>query len=215
MRKEIRTESRNTELIAERRSQIVCAAAKLMMKNGFHRTTIRQIAHASKITVGTIYYYIGSKEDILRMMIDIPNSRLIELGDSINNSIDAMSCTALISLAIERYFRLVDELQDIWLFNFTESKNLPLDSLEIVLKSYIYFVGVLERVLSRGHQNGEFHIGDVRLTAQNIISIGLSWTHARWLLRPDYTITDFIEKQTSMILSHICARDAEYAQTSK
>ncbi|MBS0529403.1 MAG: helix-turn-helix transcriptional regulator, partial [Proteobacteria bacterium] len=47
------------------RDSILKAAAMLFRRQGYSATTLRQIAATAKIEAGSIYYYFGSKEQIL------------------------------------------------------------------------------------------------------------------------------------------------------
>ncbi|MCG8382788.1 MAG: TetR/AcrR family transcriptional regulator, partial [Gammaproteobacteria bacterium] len=47
------------------RTQILDAAAKLFRKHGYATTTLRLIANEANLKAGSIYYYFGSKEEIL------------------------------------------------------------------------------------------------------------------------------------------------------
>jgi AcrR family transcriptional regulator len=53
------------ELIEKRRGQIIAAAIELFGKNGYHSTTIRDIAKRAEVSIGTIYQYVSDKEDVL------------------------------------------------------------------------------------------------------------------------------------------------------
>lgn len=51
--------------IEKKHKQIVFGACKIFYKKGFHSTTIREIAKASKMSMGQLYHYISSKDDVL------------------------------------------------------------------------------------------------------------------------------------------------------
>lgn len=46
------------------RERLILAAAQLIHKQGFARTTLAEIAEASKVAVGSVYYYFRTKDDI-------------------------------------------------------------------------------------------------------------------------------------------------------
>src|ERR1700723_4374381 len=48
-----------------RRRQIIAAASELFARNGFEGTSIRDIAAASGVLSGSLYYHFPSKEDLL------------------------------------------------------------------------------------------------------------------------------------------------------
>ena len=56
---------KNEGLIESRRKQIVQGAVKVFSEKGFHKATVREIADAAGVTMGTMYNYVRTKEDIL------------------------------------------------------------------------------------------------------------------------------------------------------
>ena len=59
---------KNTELIKERRRQILDAALALILSKGYHATTLRDISEETGINVSSIYDYFHNKADILRVL---------------------------------------------------------------------------------------------------------------------------------------------------
>lgn len=53
----------------KRREKLIQAAARLFNKNGYDRTTVRQIAAEVGLTSGSIFYYFESKEVLLEEVI--------------------------------------------------------------------------------------------------------------------------------------------------
>ena len=51
-------------LIEKRREQMIRGAVKLFKEKGFHRATTREIAKAAGFSIGTLYEYIRTKEDV-------------------------------------------------------------------------------------------------------------------------------------------------------
>jgi AcrR family transcriptional regulator len=54
----------------DRREDILKASLHLFARNGFHGTSMRDIARAANITEGLIYHYFASKRDLFRAIID-------------------------------------------------------------------------------------------------------------------------------------------------
>ena len=69
-RKSIPTLVKNASLGWERRAILVDAAVELFINKGFHQTTTWQIAKAAGFSIGTLYEYIASKEDVLYLVCD-------------------------------------------------------------------------------------------------------------------------------------------------
>lgn len=70
-------DSRRERRIARRRAHILDAAATVFARQGFHRTTTKDIAEAADIAEGTIYNYFNSKEDLVIGLLE----RLASLED--------------------------------------------------------------------------------------------------------------------------------------
>ncbi len=74
------------ERAAERKLNIVKAAAKLFSEKGYHDATVEEIARELKYTKGSIYYYISSKQDLLFQCHDLAMNLLLENIEKIKNS---------------------------------------------------------------------------------------------------------------------------------
>jgi AcrR family transcriptional regulator len=53
----------------ERRSAIIKAAAEVFKTNGFHSTTMSDVAAALNLDRASLYYYIGSKEELFHEVV--------------------------------------------------------------------------------------------------------------------------------------------------
>jgi len=62
--------TKDPELVRDRREQLIRAALEVFQEKGFHTTTVRDIGRAAGLTQGTIYNYVRSKEDILFLVCD-------------------------------------------------------------------------------------------------------------------------------------------------
>ncbi|MCA1845628.1 MAG: TetR/AcrR family transcriptional regulator [Actinobacteria bacterium] len=60
----------DADLVERRRAQIVEAATRLVARQGFARTVVRDIAEEANISVGLVYEYVRSKEDILFLVYE-------------------------------------------------------------------------------------------------------------------------------------------------
>ncbi len=55
----------------EKRYQTIFKAAeRLFAKQGYHKTSMEQIANRAEVSVGTVYFYFKNKEDLLVHLID-------------------------------------------------------------------------------------------------------------------------------------------------
>lgn len=190
-------------LVQRRREQIIEAAVELFISKGFHKTTTREISQASGFSIGTLYEYIESKEDVLYLVCeDIHQKiekRLQEVIVEDSNTID------MLRSAISGFFRVMDEMQDRVLLIYQEIKSLPKEQMRYVLQKEQEITGYFEKILRRGMEDGSLKIDEksIFLMAHNIVILGEMWTFRRWALQKKYTLEEYTEMQTSLILQEL------------
>ena len=182
---------------------MIKGAISLFKQKGFHRTTTREIAKASGFSIGTLYEYIRQKEDVLYLVCDRiydeVRERMEKAIDTRQGSIESLK------LAIAYYFKVVDELQDEVLVMYQEAKSLSKDSLPYVLDKELQMVGMFEKILRSCVDNGVFDLNEqeIQLFAHNIFVLGQMWGFRRWALKKLYTLDEYIELQTDLLLKGI------------
>jgi TetR/AcrR family transcriptional regulator, cholesterol catabolism regulator len=60
---------KNPILVRERRAALVRAAIDVFAEKGYHAARVADVARAAGIAPGTVYNYVGSKEDLLHMVV--------------------------------------------------------------------------------------------------------------------------------------------------
>jgi len=72
-----KVEKAKEEKVNLRRSQILAAARKCIIRHGFHATTMSQLSDLSGLSVGIIYRYFSNKEELINEIVKkIVNKRL-------------------------------------------------------------------------------------------------------------------------------------------
>ncbi|MGH3561525.1 MAG: TetR/AcrR family transcriptional regulator, partial [Mycobacterium sp.] len=61
---------------SERRDEILAAAKVVFARNGFHATTIADIAKQAGLAYGLIYWYFGSKDDLFHALMAVEEEAL-------------------------------------------------------------------------------------------------------------------------------------------
>jgi AcrR family transcriptional regulator len=202
----IRTFSPDEKLVAERREQIAKCAAHLFVKKGFDRTGIREIAKACNMTIGNLYHYIGKKEDIIFLALKYGLSQNYAFVEKVSNNLDKLNPVDALTRAIDHYFRHIDNTKEFTTFLYRELKSFrPIIRL-LVLESEASIVGAFEKVFIKGCEEGEFVVNDVRLIANNIVTLGEMWAVKQWIFKKQYTIDEYIKLQTEQILRQLCAK---------
>lgn len=202
-RKAIPSMVKDPLLIERRREQIIEAAVGLFISKGFHKTTTREISQASNFSIGTLYEYIESKEDVLYLVCDAIH-REVEKGLK-EVIVEAATTVDILKAAISGFFQVMDQMQDRVLLIYQEIKSLPKDLMVYVLQKEQEITGYFEKILRRGLEDGSLNIDEktIPLMAHNIVVLGEMWTFRRWALQKKYTLEEFTEIQTSLILREL------------
>lgn len=96
---EIKTDGRTSP--SSRRQDILDAAEICFVRNGFHRTTMQDLARQAGMTAGNIYHYFRSKEAVVVGLADREHDRAAILIEEMERAGDRRG--ALMSI-LERYF---------------------------------------------------------------------------------------------------------------
>jgi AcrR family transcriptional regulator len=199
--KEIPTQVKNPELVGRRRRQIIDAAVQLFIDNGFHKTTTRQIASAAAISIGALYEYIASKEDILYLVCDAIHAEVERgLAEAMERAQKGKNRLAEV---IHEYFLVCHRMNDHILLIYQETQSLPPKWRKMVLENEVRITGLFTSVLVRLMAAGDLPQMDSRsidLIAHNISVLGHMWTFRRWFLACHYSVDDYIALQTGFIL---------------
>ncbi|MFD2629324.1 TetR/AcrR family transcriptional regulator [Oceanobacillus kapialis] len=188
---------KDKELVEKRRKQMIQGALNLFKEKGFHRTTTREIAKESGFSIGTLYEYIRTKEDVLFLVCDA-------IYEQVQNRLTAVihvkgsPLEKLVSV-IDAYFRLMDEMQEEIVIMYQEVKSLKKNSKEYVLQKEREMVQMLEKVIVTCLPESVTS-KDAMLLANNIFIQGQMWSFRRWMLHREFTIDEYIERQTQLIL---------------
>ncbi len=192
---------KDTTLVEKRRNQIISGALSLFKKKGFHRTTTREIAKESGFSIGTLYEYIRTKEDVLFLVYEAINNHVYKHLEKVIDSKEP-SIENLVFI-IDSYYRLMDEMQEEVIILYQEVKSLETNVKEIVLQKEREMVLMLKRAIMRCVSE-ESPKEEIELIANNIFVQGHMWGFRRWMLHRKFSIDKYIEMQTRLILQSLC-----------
>jgi len=199
----VRTFSPNNGLVEERRGQIAQAALHLIAVRGIEKTSIREIAAASEMTVGNLYHYIGTREDIIHLAINHGLDQVRKLIREIDDSCETLEPREALRAAIDRYIRYHHANWEGTVFLYKEmgsfSPSLRLPVIEVNSHMHDAFI----RIIKNGCKTGIFAAANIDMVASTIVSMGDMWALKRWQFKKSYTLEKYISSLTEMILGLI------------
>lgn len=202
-KREVLASVKDERLVEKRRTQMIKGAVTLFKEKGFHRTTTREIAKASGFSIGTLYEYIRTKEDILYLVCDFIYDEVQEkLQKEIKQSDGTLES---LKLTIAYFYKVMDDMQDEVLVMYQEVKALTKDALPYVLNKELRMVGMFEKVITKCVENGELSLTEkqISLVSHNIFVQGQMWSFRRWALHKQYTLQEYVELQTQLLIQNV------------
>lgn len=178
---QIPTKIKNENLVQKRRQQIILAAIKLIEQKGFHKTTLRDLSQETKISLGNIYDYIGSKEDVLLLihmfMADLVDQELNKIMETIDDPVQK-----LIQM-IGAEFNLQCQWAGAILTIYREAHRLKKNNLKKLFKREREHIEKYEVVIRDCIKKGVFREVNVRLVVNLIKFIVDAWILCQWDLK--------------------------------
>ncbi len=164
---EVQTNIKNKDLVSKRRKQIINAASKLFFEKGFDQTTMREISRASGLTMGSLYDYVRSKDDILVLVYkDVIERFRLGLGGNDQTGLDVNpdNLEIILRRSMKQMYKLSKAVQLLYRESWSRRKNVHLQMREIDRTH----VENLTRLLVKGQQRGSFQIKNPEVTADLI-----------------------------------------------
>lgn len=196
------TSVKDTQLIEKRRAEMIRGSVQLFKQKGFHRTTTREIAKAAGFSIGTLYEYIRTKEDVLYLVCD-------SIYDQVKSRIEQMDLEQgtleNLKLGISHFFYVIDEMQDEVQVLYQEVKSLSKDVLPYVLEKEEEMTAMVEKLIQRCVDNGVLDMDKdhVRILAQNIFVLAQMWGFRRWMLQENFELEEYINLQINLLFEGV------------
>lgn len=196
----VQTSVKDESLIEIRRLQIVNGAVNLFKEKGFHRATTREIAKAAGFSIGTLYEYIRTKEDVLYLVSDHIYDKVKQQLAEINSDTGTVD---ELKEAIKQYFYLINRMSDEFTIMYQETKSLSKEAMHYVFDKEFEMVRLFEGIIKNCLPSigKELTEKEVFLAANHIVVQGQAWAFRKWAFKKRYTIEEYVEDQTKLILS--------------
>jgi AcrR family transcriptional regulator len=199
-KKEVKTRIKNPKLIDQRRKQIIDGAIKVFSAKGFHSATVRELAEASGLTMGSMYNYIRSKEDIVFIVYDYITKIL---RDEVTGAISGLTDSKeRLKVALRQTLSTIYEYQDIVMFIYKASTFLDRESLHEVLERETEYIELFENLLRDYFKGIDVDENRLRLAADLLTYIPVIVTFRRWSLRQRFESMDMVMKGIHDFILH-------------
>ncbi len=191
--------------LQEGQERIAAAALNLFLQSGYHNTSVREIAQKAGLSVGSVFNYFTSKEEILFFLLSYGQIRT-ESGFQKQRAEferlkrDGASPQDLFLRAYEQYAALTDELRRNTVLAYQETKSLTLAERKRFLQGEERIQHFFEEIIAYGIDQGVFPDGNVRLKAHCLLVLAQSWAVRHWALSSFTKLDEYLEPLKSIAL---------------
>jgi AcrR family transcriptional regulator len=161
----------------ERAEEVYSAALRLFHEKGYHATSMQDIAAAVGLYKGSLYHYIGRKEDLLiRVFERAMGSLLAEVERVVADA--SLSPRQQLQLVIQAHVSAVADHRDALTVYLYEFRALTGESLDNVRAQRERYRALVETIVSRGVQIGDFATPDAGIATLGLLGM-CNWV-AQW-----------------------------------
>jgi AcrR family transcriptional regulator len=162
------------EVVASPRARdaIKKIAAQLIAERGYHSTSLRQLANEAGITLGTLYHYFPSKEELLSELIDDAMRPLLETLDRVGRRAEADPVDALRQMVESFILIALEELgRALVLIADNELNALSPAPFERALRQRDEYEHAMLDVVEAGVRRGVFDVPNPKLAVYAMLAI--------------------------------------------
>lgn len=189
------------ELVAKRQAQILQAAVELYGRQGYHVTTIKEVAQRAGVSVGLIYQYVHDKEDVLFLAVaEVLESYLREVPRALTGLTDPMErfCTA-----VRAYARVIDERIEATLLVYRETKSLRRERRDLIKQKETESNKLISDCIEQCVREGLFDDVDVELFTYQIVMFCHAWALKAWRFQGRMTIDEYVDRGLKLMLNPV------------
>ena len=177
---------------------------KVFKTKGFHAASIREIAEASQISLGSLYDYIEKKEDILFL---VHQNGLDQIYSRIEKHMGSHKDTHEQFVNVLReLFQISIDLRDHLLFLYTETRHLEKSYRNEILRRDREFLDFLESLIKKCVASGAFECQDPTIYANIVSFLGVMIPMRGWDLFPKHSEEEVIDALVDLIDSTLTRR---------
>jgi AcrR family transcriptional regulator len=161
--------------------RIFDATLRISNKKGFQAMSMRDLSRETKLSMGALYSYFSSKEELLGILQHQRRTitkRILEAHIA-----QKSNPVAKLQAAILTHLYLSEAMQPWFYFSYMEAKNLSQPEQGLAVESERYTEKIFEDILREGQARGCFSARDPQLTASIIKAMLQDW----YLKRSKYT----------------------------
>ena len=205
--RKVRTYSGDEELVHKRREHIAEKSMTVFLRKGYDKATMRDLGTACGLAPGSIYHYIGSKKDILHLIL-----KMTALGSSFmknfRSKLTDASYASILSKCVTAYYQNCDSRSKGLRLIARETSSFSSEDRQLTGSHGDDIESFFEELLKEGMETGEFQISNPKLIANNILFLGHEWALRKRRLERYFTLEEYTKEQIELLLKLVTKRES-------
>lgn len=197
---------------ATRSRQLLDAAARLMEREGSGAVSMQALAAEAGVSVGLIYRYFGSKDDVLlAVIVDVLDAFATEVPAAVAQAGD--DPVRRLAAAFATYCRVIDRHRHAAMLTYRESKALDAAGRERIKNLEIETSEPLRRAVQDGVERGILQTRVPDLVAYDLLLLAHAWALKHWYFERTMGLDAYVRAQLALAVGSVVAPDhgARYA----
>lgn len=183
--------------------KILSAVFSISAKKGFHAMTMRDLSQKSEISLGALYPYFESKDQLLAIILEQGRSMICDTLEMFSR--EHPHPLEKLRVTIKAHIFLSELLRPWFYFVFMEARNLKSSEFEAVKAMEERTQNILCTILEQGEAEGVFRPGNHALTASMIKALQQEWYLKRWkYTKQQISVDQYAAQVLEMVESYCC-----------
>ena len=186
----VKSQVTDEKLVSKRREQIVAAGVELFSERGYYRTTIQDIARKAGVSIGLIYQYAQTKEDILLLsLMSVMETYKQGIPDAASGRTDPLD---VLWASLAAYCRTVDRARNAAVLAYRSTKSLPREHRQFLKQVELETNELIAKALQDCIDAGLFRQINVDLVTYQFVLYAHTWALKHWRLSQFTDIEGYI-----------------------
>lgn len=157
---------------AKKKEDILRSASSVISRQGFHKTTMEDIAAELLMTKGSLYYYFKNKEELLFHCHDLILSGGMKLMKEIYQ--EDITSREKMEKAIKVHLDIAIQEKEIFNLIVKPEQIFSEEHIEDIVGKRDAYAGLFDKIIAQGAKRGEFHVKQQKM-ARMIILGATNW----------------------------------------
>lgn len=185
-------------LVERRRAQLTQAAIACFSQNGYHSTTIRDVAERAEVSIGLIYQYVGDKEDLLFLALqEVLQAYERQIPQALQEVQEPLQ---RFCVAVRTHCRINAAAVDATVLAYRETKSLRRERRDAIKQKELAANELIAACVRDCVDAGLFAEVDLALFVYQIVMFSHTWALKAWHFAKQMDVDTYVDRGLRLML---------------